>query len=839
MKVCHFTRMLIALLTALSNAHLLEAQVSEALETHFKRYPQEKVYVQTDKQVYSTSQTIWYKVYATVYGTPATLSKIVHVQLIDSSGKVILQDKLPLVRGNAHGDFLLPENLATNNYQLRCFTAWMLNFDESGVFHKNVYIKNLSDTVRDQPEKRYIRKTYQVHFFPEGGDLVDNITATVAFQATDQYGSPAQVYGEITDDHQTLDSFNTFHDGMGKFSFHPLSSHVYHAVVHLPDHSEKEMSLPPVKISGIGVKIVEQTPNAFTAAVVYHEAVPGQYHDILLAAYQQSGKVATYPLVLSPGINLFSFSTKDFTAGILRLSFFDDNNMPLAERIIFLHQDALHITLQKDTLSFAPKTKNAFDFQITGADWKIDKTNLSVSVTDADRVLEDNAAENIYAALLLTPELKGRIINPAYYFNGDGDSLRDALDLVMLTHGWRHFEWKQLISHESPALPYPVEDSLYIAGKIIGYHSGDKNEHLFKMIIQQADSIRFIGYISPDTTGRFMIKDYARPGVSTVFFQDQHEKNKNLHVRFYNDPMDTISASANPVEPLATWEEDTIEKSMGSVWISERTEHFLHRRGDLKPVIIRGHVSTPSELLAKKYVSPEFDQGLGHNIDLINNFYPNSLPFFDFLKGRFPGLVVSGDPDHPYFSFRNSAENEFVPVVASTNGVNDGTVTKKGDIKEAIITSEPYVFLNEVPSSIQAVRDIPLSEIALIRFIAPPASMAPFNGGAVGVLAVYLKKESGEVRSLDIAHNYDQYVFHGYSISRQFYSPDYSRKDSAFFVPDNRETLYWNPELQTGSDNNIHFSFFNSDHAKKIRIVAEGMDEQGRLIYINKMIAGH
>ncbi|HLY68400.1 MAG TPA: hypothetical protein VKR53_01650, partial [Puia sp.] len=239
-----------------------------------------------------------------------------------------------------------------------------------------------------------------------------------------------------------------------------------------------------------------------------------------------------------------------------------------------------------------------------------------------------------------------------------------------------------------------------------------------------------------------------------------------------------------------------------------------------------GYIPTPSELLAKKYVSSEFQQGLGYNIDLINNFYPNSLPFFDFLKGRFPGLEISGGPDHPYFSFRNSEKNELVKVKASTNGVNDG-----------VTTSEPYVFLNEIPSSIQAVRDIPLSEIALIRFIAPPTSIAPFNGGAVGVLAIYLKKDFREFKPLDIGNNYDQYIFHGYSITRQFYSPDYSVKDSTFFMPDNRETLYWNPDLQTDSENNIHFSFYNSDHAKKFRIVAEGMDEQGRLVSINKIIS--
>ena len=88
-------------------------------------------------------------------------------------------------------------------------------------------------------------------------------------------------------------------------------------------------------------------------------------------------------------------------------------------------------------MSFSPKTKSAFTFQIKGADEKINKPNLSVSVTDADRVLYDDSTENIFSVLLLTSELKGKIYDPAFYFLNDDDSVKNTLDLVMLTNGWR------------------------------------------------------------------------------------------------------------------------------------------------------------------------------------------------------------------------------------------------------------------------------------------------------------------------------------------------------------------------------------------------------------------
>jgi len=844
MKLRNFFIAALAVVTTSSS--LIAQQISSALETHYKKYPQEKIYIQTDKQVYSTGQTIWYKVYATAYGTPATLSKIVHVQLINSNGRIILHEKLPLVNGTANGNIEVPANLPTDYYQLRSFTAWMLNFDERGLFHKIIYFKNLTDTIRHQGGSKPGEKTYYFQFFPEGGDLVNNITANIAFKATDQNGLPAEAYGEIFDETNTLiDSIKTYHDGMGLFILRPETNRRYYAIVHFPDRSERQIPLPPANQSGIGIRIIEQKPEALHIEVIYHEARPGQYKNVLLAASQQSGKVATFPLQLSRGINIFNFNIKGFVTGILRLTFLDANNLPLAERVVFVHNsDNLELHLQKDTISFDPKAKSALTFQLNGIDSKINQANLSVSVTDADDVLDDHTA-NIYSSLLLTSEVKGHIYNPCYYFTSNDDSVREALDLVMLTNGWRHFEWTKIINGDSVALKYPAEDSLFIAGQIIGYKPNEKREHVFKIIIHQQDSIRFIGFVAPDLTGRFILKDYAVPGLSTVYYQDQRTKAKSYHIRFYDDPMDTLRNVPGFEVASRDGRTDTIGKFMKSVWDREESFYFTHKKGDLKPVFIKGFAPDKSELLAKRYISQAFSEGRGNNIDLVNNFYSSALRLFDFLKGRFPGLIISGSSDNPGFSYRNSELNEIASVNASTNGVSDAFLVKgygKGGASfdgPAVRTSEPYVFLNEVPSSIPAVRDIPLSEIALIRFIPPPSSLAPMNGGVVGVLAIYLKKEIDSARSVDFAHNYDHYTFEGYSLTRKFYSPDYSAKDSTFFMPDNRETLYWNSQLQTDSDNKIHFSFFNSDHAKKFRIIAEGMDEQGRLISINQIIEGN
>ena len=54
---------------------------------------------------------------------------------------------------------------------------------------------------------------------------------------------------------------------------------------------------------------------------------------------------------------------------------------------------------------------------------------------------------------------------------------------------------------------------------------------------------------------------------------------------------------------------------------------------------------------------------------------------------------------------------------------------------------------------------------------------------------------------------------------------------------DERTTLYWNPYLITTAQNkSINFSFFNSDKAKKFKVIIEGFLEDGKLLHIEKII---
>ena len=68
----------------------------------------------------------------------------------------------------------------------------------------------------------------------------------------------------------------------------------------------------------------------------------------------------------------------------------------------------------------------------------------------------------------------------------------------------------------------------------------------------------------------------------------------------------------------------------------------------------------------------------------------------------------------------------------------------------------------------------------------------------------------------------------GFYKAKEFYSPQYNVADASK-APDNRTTIYWNPNVVTDSGGNGAVSFFNADGTGTYRVVIEGIDGDGNL----------
>ena len=74
--------------------------------------------------------------------------------------------------------------------------------------------------------------------------------------------------------------------------------------------------------------------------------------------------------------------------------------------------------------------------------------NFSLSVVD-DNLLSfaDDKQGNILSKILLEPELKEKVEEPNFYFDKKEAKADKALDLLLLTSGWRKYEATYILFH--------------------------------------------------------------------------------------------------------------------------------------------------------------------------------------------------------------------------------------------------------------------------------------------------------------------------------------------------------------------------------------------------------
>jgi len=816
-NVCCFARQDGKGLNVKAPADTFETHLKTSLVSFYSKYPPEKIFIHTNQDIYTSGETIWYKTYAIAYGQPDALSNIVYVQLTDTAGNLIVQNKLPLLDGKGHGNIDIGHEIKTGWYKLSAFTSWMMNFGPQAYYRQYIYIRNLTDPIVIPVKKGFEKKTYHVDFYPEGGDLTDGNLTTIAFKAYSNDGLPAHVEGTIKDNtNKVIEKLSTVHDGMGEFAIEAFGGSSYTADVQFPDGSRQVVNLPTVKTAGIYLH-VSQTADKVHLSLAFagNKGAPG---NCVLAAFQNSGQINTYPLQLQKGVNEFDLQKASFSTGILRLTVFDHEGVPQAERILFINNHDLAPVLRTDTLSFLPGGFNAFSMTLKDRRGIPVKGNLSIAVTDGN-AFDSGCSQDIFSGLLLSPELKGEIYNPAYYFKNENDSLARQLDLVMLTNGWRHFSWKKVLGNEGGPLKYPVEKSAYIAGRVMDYENLQpaKDKLKIKLLIMNQDSTKFIGYITPDSTGSFIIKNFNHTGVSEIYLGTADKKSypKKLRVKMFttlDDSLRQVKADSFSDLAIPGFSGDYIAEAK-----KEAGDMFDVDGIRLDTVKIKDKKTSPIEKLIAEHVSLKYTSNREFTLDLVNNPTLN-IGLIDYIKGRFPNLQILGDSRDPQFIYR---------------GGNTMGFYTSSDLSDNF---RPYFYLNEILVQYDSIQDISLTDMAMIRFMPPPVWFAPYNGGNVGAIMIYTKKHTDEAWKITGMSDFDHYMFNGYSITREFSAPHYNKAQGQSKPTDNRLTIYWGHDLDTDSNGVLKFRFNNSDSGKKFKVVIQGMDAQGRLVHLEQLV---
>lgn len=127
----------LTLVICLPGMPVLQAQVPPASGV-------EQVFVDTDKQIYVTGETVWMSFYCldAASHVPSPISAVGYLEILDESANPIVQQRVQLREGRGHTQFFIDPTIPTAIYYLRAYTQWMRNGPPEAFFEMPLVIVN-------------------------------------------------------------------------------------------------------------------------------------------------------------------------------------------------------------------------------------------------------------------------------------------------------------------------------------------------------------------------------------------------------------------------------------------------------------------------------------------------------------------------------------------------------------------------------------------------------------------------------------------------------------------------------------------------------------------------
>ncbi|HEX6913642.1 MAG TPA: hypothetical protein VF145_00285, partial [Chitinophagaceae bacterium] len=408
---------------------------------------QEKLFVHTDKAFYLAGEIVWFKLYAE---QQSLLSSIAYVDLLDVTGKTVLAARISLQDQKDNGSMLLPLSLSSGNYKLRAYTSNMRNLAEESFFEQPITVIN--PFREPTPANPVHTNAHEAAFFPEGGNLVKGLESKLAFKVTDHYGNGIDCSGEIVDiSGKTIVGFSSLKFGMGQLLFTPVSQG-YRAIIRTAGDTFS-VSLPEVMENGYVMSVQKVAGNMEVTVKSTHTAP----HYISLVSRHHDRLLTTQSSLISNGRLTFTIPANKLGAGVNQLTLFDATNIPVCERLVFIPPPVTSIAgTSTDKKVYSTREQVNISVNTNDTARRAVPANLSLAVVPVDSFNASDAAD-IRSYFWMSADLKGHIESPSYYFGTPSPELETATENLMLTHGWRRFNWKRILNPSVTSNRFPVE----------------------------------------------------------------------------------------------------------------------------------------------------------------------------------------------------------------------------------------------------------------------------------------------------------------------------------------------------------------------------------------------
>lgn len=803
--------------------------VKEKMGIYHVNFPQEKVYIHHDKPQYVLGEQIWFKAYllSAILHDPITPSQQVIVELIDPSNVLLSSATIPIVNGGGSGDFFIGPNWETGTYLIRAYTNYQRNFEEQFFFQKEIRVYNAYSSMFDDNsgdiqtlsqevsgvESSKSGNELKLTFFPEGGDLVAGVATKVAINAFDGQFAGKEIQGTIVDSGGIIVSrFSTHMTGLGMFKLIPKPKEKYIASL-LHNNEELSFNLPSVKEEGYSLAIVENRDTlTITTTSTTQTGLTGSF-----VVGHVRGQLVGLVEGLSGSKSIFKMPLTGAPDGVLHFTLFSAEGIPVSERLVFLlreeNQHKIELSITEQEYGMREQVSVNIQKSQKGGDLSL---NGSMTVTELALASPNKYSSDIRTYLLMESDLRGRIPDPGYFF-GESNSNKALLDLLMLTHGWRRFEWDSLLNDPIIDVNWFPENTLSLKGYTTKY--GNVNKRVksrvffatltddFSMQEQLTDENGYFEFTGVDGYDTIPLLIQAEIYKETVKESKKKKKGEgpigNRYVDIFIEDGDRPDIDRR--NSLIDIEQDP--KALQDYFLAARKTSIV----DSAYKNILTYQLDEIVVQAEKIDPVEGDRIILYG-EPDRRLVADSLKFgysarsvFELIRGQFPGVTVVGS--YPNYNI----------IMRGANSIQGSTYA--------------VYLLDGAEVDVGLINVLPVERIAFVDVLSSLSKTTIYGTRGNGIVAIYTKT-GNEMTAREVVGTLN-YTFPGYHKPKVFYSPDYGR-DPNSIKPDFRTTLYWDPEINVTSNKPRKLSFYTSDKATVYSLRFEGITSDGTPVVFRK-----
>lgn len=516
----------------------------------------ESIYLQTSKDVYQAGEDLWFKAYVLSSNKhkPSLRSKILYLELIrEENNDVVWKEKYEIIDGFVDGHIFLSDSFEKGTYKLLAFSSYSFYENQEDFYDFNTIQIILDSNDLSMPTKQENKKdSLDFQLFPEGGKLVSELANRVAFKATKSDGYPAEVSGVLLENGQRLLNFNSLHAGMGSFKFIPKAGKEYTVELTNDQNSGLVYKLPNIEDYGMTLHLLENN-NDFIAFNVSQN--PVTLSKKVYLRIQVNG--ITYSLAESSLAKslVIKVPLEELPQGIAVATLFNESFEPICERLVYVNPER-RLSIKTTLLSEVRyRTRDKVEIGIKVTDNKGEPVLAHLGISVHDWIYENRQnPKSIFTHYYLSSQLRGKIYDSNYYFNLENQNRLKAMDLLLLTQGWRSYFWRTN-SIKKPSEPL-VRDFIIGSASATGKNKGSSVEKIAAMAYAPGNkNNRDIFFL--DSLGNFSVTpNHLRIGSKGFVFiklMVPSESRYHFHVRdSMFEKIDKVYENIRFVENLAS-----------------------------------------------------------------------------------------------------------------------------------------------------------------------------------------------------------------------------------------------------------------------------------------------